>query len=82
MTTTRCGCTEFDDQRAIVRYLQETYMPVKAQWARSFIRKHRNFGIPVTSGTEATNNNIKSYLLSGMSHLYRLVKAMQDMMKD
>ncbi|KAJ0126630.1 Uncharacterized protein HZ326_30262, partial [Fusarium oxysporum f. sp. albedinis] len=49
---------------------------------RCFLRKHRNFGIRVTSGTEASNNNIKSYLLNGMSHLYRLVEAMQDMMKD
>ncbi|KAJ3453593.1 hypothetical protein MRS44_017840 [Fusarium solani] len=75
-------CKEFDDQRAILRYLHGTYMPVRAQWARCFIRKYRNFGIRVTSGTEASNNNIKSYLLNGMSHLYRLVEAMQDMVKD
>ncbi|KAG7130940.1 PKS-NRPS hybrid synthetase like protein [Verticillium longisporum] len=75
-------CREFDDQRAILRYLHGTYMPVRAQWARCFIRKYRNFAIRVTSGTEASNNNIKSYLLNGMSNLYRLVEAMQDMMKD
>jgi hypothetical protein len=75
-------CKEFDDQRAILQYLYGTYMPVRAQWARCFIRKYRNFGIRVTSGTEASNNNIKSYLLNGMSHLYRLVEAMQDMIKD
>ncbi|EGU73975.1 hypothetical protein FOXB_15513 [Fusarium oxysporum f. sp. conglutinans Fo5176] len=63
-------CREFDDQRAILWYLHRTYMP------------YRNFGIRVTSGTEASNNIIKSYLLNGMSHLYRLVEAMQDMMKD
>ncbi|KNB16496.1 hypothetical protein FOXG_14343 [Fusarium oxysporum f. sp. lycopersici 4287] len=63
-------CKKFDDQRLILRYLHGTYLP------------HRNFGIRVTSGTEASNNNIKSYLLNGMSHLYRLVEAMQDMMKD
>jgi hypothetical protein len=57
-------------------------MPVSAQWARCFIRRYRNFGIRVTSGTEASNNNIKSYLLNGMSHLYRLVEAMQDMIHD
>ncbi|KAG7420620.1 PKS-NRPS hybrid synthetase [Fusarium oxysporum f. sp. raphani] len=75
-------CKKFDDQRVILRYLHGTYLPVRAQWARCFLRKHRNFGIRVTSGTEASNNNIKSYLLNGMSHLYRLVEAMQDMMKD
>ncbi|KAI8404297.1 hypothetical protein FOFC_15792 [Fusarium oxysporum] len=76
-------CKEFDDQRAILRYLHGTYMPVRAQWARCFIRKYRNFGVRVTSGTEASNNNnIKSYLLNGMRNLYRLFEAMQDMIKD
>ncbi len=75
-------CREFDDQRAILRYLHRTYMPVRAQWARCFIRKYRNFGIRVTSGTEASNNNVKSYLLNGMSNLYRLVEAIQDMISD
>jgi hypothetical protein len=36
----------------------------------------------VTLGIEASNNNIKSYLLNGMSHLYKLVEAMQDMLYD
>jgi hypothetical protein len=75
-------CKEFDDQRPILRYLFNTYMPVRAQWARCFIRKYPNYGIRVTSGTEASNNNIKSYLLNGMSHLYKLVEAMQDMLHD
>ena len=75
-------CKEFDDQRAILQYLFSTYPPVSAQWARCFIRHYRNFGIRVTSGTEASNNNVKSYLLNGMSHLYRLVEAMQDMIHD
>jgi hypothetical protein len=75
-------CKEFDNQRPILRYLFNTYMPVRAQWARCFIRKYPNYGIRVTSGTEASNNNIKSYLLNGMSHLYKLVEAMQDMLHD
>ncbi|KJK78209.1 hypothetical protein H634G_06382 [Metarhizium anisopliae BRIP 53293] len=75
-------CKEFDDQRAILQYLYATCLPVSAQWARCFIRHYRNFGIRVTSGTEASNNNVKSYLLNGMSHLYRLVEAMQDMIHD
>ncbi|KAG7404421.1 PKS-NRPS hybrid synthetase [Fusarium oxysporum f. sp. rapae] len=78
----RVLCKKFDDQRVILRYLHGTYLPVRVQWARCFLRKHRNFGIRVTSGTEVSNNNIKSYLLNGMSHLYRLVEAMQDIMKD
>lgn len=77
-----CLCKQFGDQRAILTYLYGTYMPVRAQWARCFIRKYRNFGIRVTSGTEASNNNVKSYLLNGMSHLYRLVEAIQGMLED
>lgn len=76
------NCREFDDQRAILLYLHGTYMPVRAQWARCFVRKYHKFGIRVTSGTEASNNNVKSYLLNGMSHLCRLVEAMQDMIRD
>ncbi|OAQ58993.1 transposase [Pochonia chlamydosporia 170] len=75
-------CSEFGDQRAILGYLYSTYLPVKEQWARCFIRTYRNFGIRVTSGTEASNNNVKSYLLNGMGHLYRLVEAIQGMLED
>jgi hypothetical protein len=75
-------CEEFADQRPILMYLYRTYLPVRAQWARCFIRRYRNFGIRVTSGTEASNNNVKSYLLNGMSHLYRLVEAIQDLLQD
>lgn len=75
-------CKQFADQQAILAYLYATYMPVRHQWARCFIKKHRNFGVRVTSGTEASNNNVKSYLLNGMSHLYRLVDAIRGMLED
>ncbi|KAK1994026.1 hypothetical protein LX36DRAFT_693377 [Colletotrichum falcatum] len=75
-------CKEFNDQRPILQYLHTTYLPLRAQWARCFIRKYQNFGIRVTSGTESSNNNIKSYLLNGLSHLYRLVDVMQEMIRD
>lgn len=75
-------CKEFNDQRLILRYLYGTYLPVRAQWARCFIRRYRNFGIRVTSSTEASNNNVKNYLLNGMGHLYKLVEAIQDMIHD
>jgi hypothetical protein len=75
-------CKEFNDQRAILRYLYGTYLPVRVQWAQCFIRSYSNYGIRVTSGTEASNNNIKSYLLNGTSQLFRLVEAMQDMLQD
>ncbi|KAL1897550.1 hypothetical protein Cpir12675_002278 [Ceratocystis pirilliformis] len=73
---------ESDDQRVILLYLYRTYMPLRAQWAHCFIRGYPNFGICVTSGTEASNNNIKSYLLKGMSHLFRLAETSEEMMAD
>lgn len=73
---------KFENQKRILMYLYQTYMPLRAQWARYCVRKYRNFGIRVTSGTEASNNNVKGYLLNGMSHLYRLVEALQDMLVD
>ena len=51
-------CKEFGEQKAILLYLYRTYMPVREQWARCFIRKCRNFGCRVTSGTEASNDNV------------------------
>ncbi|KAM4061718.1 MULE transposase [Hirsutella rhossiliensis] len=75
-------CDEFDDQEAILIYLYNTYLPLSTQWAQCFIKKHRNFGIRVTSGTEASNNNVKSYLLNGMNHLFGLVEAIEGMVGD
>ena len=49
---------------------------------RSIFKHYRNFGIRVTSGREASNNNVKSYLLNGMSHLYGLVEAIEGMLSD
>jgi hypothetical protein len=68
--------TKFEKQRRILMYLNRIYMLLRTQWARCYIRTYRNFGIRVTFGTEASNNNVKSYLLHDMNHLYRLVKAL------
>ena len=75
-------CEEFNEQQAILMYFYNTYLPISAQWAHCFIKKYRNFGVRVTSGTEASNNNVKSYLLNGMSHLYGLVEAIEGMLGD
>ena len=75
-------CEQFNDQQAILIYLYNTYLPIASQWAHCFIKKYRNFGVRVTSGTEASNNNVKSYLLNGTSHLYGLVEAIEGMLAD
>ena len=72
-------CDEFNDQQAILVYIYNTYLPTDAQWAHCFIKKYRNFGVGLTSSTEASNNSIKSYLLNG-GHLYGLVEAVKSML--
>ncbi len=75
-------CEKFEKQQAILAYLYNTYMPLHTQWARCFIRKHRNFGIRVTSGTEASNGTIKSYLLNSIGHLYKFIETIEDILDD
>jgi hypothetical protein len=57
-------------------------MPFCAQWIRYYIRKHRNFDIRTTSGTEVNNSSIKSYLFNGMGHVFKLVEVIENMFKD
>ncbi|XP_044718833.1 MULE transposase domain-containing protein [Hirsutella rhossiliensis] len=56
------------------------FAETKEDYEKCFIKKHRNFGIRVTSGTEASNNNVKSYLLNGMNHLFGLIEAIEGML--
>ncbi|KAI5456513.1 hypothetical protein BGZ63DRAFT_367180, partial [Mariannaea sp. PMI_226] len=61
--------------QAILQYLYKTYMPISAQWTHHFIHRYYNFSIHITSSIKANNNNIKSYLLNNISHLYWLIEA-------
>ncbi|UKZ74791.1 hypothetical protein TrVFT333_002461 [Trichoderma virens FT-333] len=65
-----------------VAFVQTKEGHEKAWWAHCFTKKYHNFGIRVTSGTEASNNNVQSYLLNGTCHLYRLVEAIEGMLID
>ncbi len=71
--------TDFNDQEAIIRYLDQHYMPWKGEWAACFINKNRNFGQRTTSPTEASHRDLKSYLINGNSSLFRLSEVMQLM---
>jgi hypothetical protein len=75
-------CDKFNDQQAILMFLYKTCLPIRAQWAQCIIKKYRNLGVRMTSGTEASNNNVQSYLLKGMSHLYLLFEAFEAMLND
>lgn len=56
-------CEELNDQQSILMCLYNTYLPISAQWAHCFIKHYRNFGIRVTSGTEAVTTTSKAICL-------------------
>ena len=47
---------------AIIDYINRTYMPVADQFAEYAVRQLRNYGICVTSRTEASHAQIKRLL--------------------
>ena len=73
---------EFPDQEPIIEYLQTTYLPVRHQWANCYIKKYPNFGQRVTSPTESSHKDLKSYLIHGTSSLLRLSQAMEEMIDN
>lgn len=73
---------EFLDQEDLLAYLQTKWLPLKYQWADCYTRKQLNFGQSVTSQTEASNFNIKSYLVSGKCDWVRLTKSLIEMCEN
>ena len=63
---------EFSPQEAVISYIQETYIPLRHQWAECFTRRDRNFGIRVNSRTEGSHKEIKSYLRNSFADLHFL----------
>jgi len=72
---------EFSNQPAILRYIQKIWMPSREQWATCYTKNYKNYGARATSTTEASNFNIKSYLLNGKSTSFRLFKAAEALAK-
>lgn len=68
---------EFSDQPAILRYIEKNWVTLRNQWACCYTRFYKNFGARVTSPTESTNLNAKSYLINGRASVLRLVEALQ-----
>jgi len=75
MTTWDWLVTEFSDQGGVLQYLEREWLPLREQWADYCIDRHLNFSQSTTSQTEASNANIKSYLVTGNSDFHRLTKA-------
>lgn len=73
---------DFSQQDAIISYLQTIYLPFRHQWATCFTRQYRNFGVKVTSRTEASHKEIKSYLRNTFADLLFLAQRIKQLVTD
>jgi hypothetical protein len=73
---------EFSDKDDLLDYFLTSWLPVKYQWAQCYTNKYLNLNHNVTSQTEASNFNIKSYLLSGKCDWLRLAEALKELCEN
>lgn len=73
---------DFLHQEAVIEYIQGTYLPIRRQWAGCYIRHYRNFGIKVTSRTEGSHKEIKSYLRNSYADLLFLADRIKQLITD
>ncbi|KAL5610928.1 hypothetical protein FOBRF1_007045 [Fusarium oxysporum] len=59
----------FPHQERILRYLKDTYLPLKREWACCYTRYYRNFGLITTAPAESNHHSLKTYHLSLRSDL-------------
>ncbi|KAI5455916.1 hypothetical protein BGZ63DRAFT_458528 [Mariannaea sp. PMI_226] len=51
----------FEHQERILRYLKNTYLPLKKEWACCYTRHYRNFGLITTAPAESNHHSLKTY---------------------
>lgn len=73
--------TEFK-RPSLIAYLERHLLPFKEEWACCYINNNLNFGQRTTSPTEASHRNLKSYLVSGTSTLFRLAEVIETMLMN
>lgn len=59
----------FSRQKRIIKYLKDTYLPLKREWACCYTRYYRNFGLITTAPAESNHHSLKTYQLSLRSDL-------------
>ncbi|OAQ58088.1 MULE transposase domain-containing protein [Pochonia chlamydosporia 170] len=59
----------FSHQKRILKYLKDTYLPLKKEWACCYTRYYRNFGLITTAPAESNHHSLKTYQLSLRSDL-------------
>lgn len=70
---------QFPEQEAIISYLISMWLPWRRQFVSCWISKIRNFGVRVTSRTEANRREIKGYLMNSSADLKHLVERVELM---
>ena len=73
---------KFPDQEPSISYILDTYLVFREQFVECFINKYRNFDIRVTSRTESSHKEIKSYLHNSTADVKFLADRIEQMIKD
>ncbi|KAK1621428.1 hypothetical protein BDP81DRAFT_362582 [Colletotrichum phormii] len=73
---------EFADQDLALKYITDTYLPLRYQWANCFISQCENFGVRTNSPTETAHKDLKSYVINGNSDLYAVAQAIEEMLRN
>ncbi|KAH9093072.1 hypothetical protein Ae201684P_008736 [Aphanomyces euteiches] len=73
---------DFLDQAPLLKYIHQTYLPVKHQWVQCYISQNENYGMRTNSPTETAHKEIKSYVINGTSDLFAVFAAVNEMLKN
>lgn len=73
---------QFPEQEAIISYLISMWLPWRRQFVSCWISKIQNFGVRVTSRTEANHREIKGYLMNSLADLKHLVERVELMISN
>ncbi|KAK4099180.1 hypothetical protein N658DRAFT_508831, partial [Parathielavia hyrcaniae] len=71
-----------EHQEPAVSYILSTYFPWRKHFLECFTRQNRNFGVRVTSRTEGSHKELKSYLLNSRAELRFLASRVEQLVKD
>lgn len=71
-----------EEQEPAVSYILTTYFPWRKHFCVCYTSQNRNFGIRVTSRTESSHKEIKSYLLNSTAELRLLATRVEQLVKD
>ena len=70
------------DQGPSISYILDIYLVFRKQFVECFNNKYRNFGIRVTSRTERSHKETKSYLHNSTADVKFLADRIEQMIKD